>query len=169
VTGVSLGGRCASGGDWGCRCASDGNREADARSASLEEAEARPMSLEGGGCVSDVDGEADARPASLGEVDACLASLGEAAARPASTGRQMRVRRWLGKAERSGQSQRAGEQSAASQGWWAAASTARPALGFHGGGSASVGRERMDSIRFGFGRESRGRKPVGSACKTRLV
>jgi hypothetical protein len=87
VTDVSLGGGCASGGDWGCRCAFDGNREADAHSMSLEEAEARPMSLGGGGCVSGVDEEADAHPTSLGEGDACLASLREAAARPALTGR----------------------------------------------------------------------------------
>jgi hypothetical protein len=58
--------------------------------------------------MSDIDGEADARPASLLEADARLASLGEADAHPASTGRQMRVWQRLGKAERSGQSQRGG-------------------------------------------------------------
>jgi hypothetical protein len=42
-----------------------------------------------------------------------------------------------GRVEASGaaQCQRVGEQSAATQGWWAAASPARLALGFHGGGS----------------------------------
>jgi hypothetical protein len=122
--------------------------EAEARPTLLSEADARPASL----------GEANARPASLEEAAALSASLGEADARPASMGRQMRVRRRLGKVERSGRSQRAGEQLATSQGWWAAASPARPALGFHRGGSASVGSERMDSIPIRSG----GRAAVGS-------
>jgi hypothetical protein len=46
----------------------------------------------------------------------------------------------------------------ASQGWWAAAFPAQSALGFHGGGSASVGSERMDSIPIRSG----GRAAVGS-------
>jgi hypothetical protein len=120
---------------------------------------------QGGRCASASLGEAEARPTLLGEADAC----------PASTGRRMRVQhrrgggrcmsdgsweRRRGRVEASGaaQCQRAGEQSVASQGWWATASSARPALGFHGGGSASVGNERMDLIPI----RSRGRATVGS-------
>jgi hypothetical protein len=158
ATGISLGGGCAFGGDRGCRCASGDDREADAHPASLGEAEARPTSLSEADARPASLREADARPASLGEAAALPVSLGEADARPASMGRQMCVQRRLGKAERSGRSQRAGEQSATSQGWWAAASPARPALGFHRGGSASVGSERMDS----FPIRSGGRAAVGS-------
>jgi hypothetical protein len=127
--------------------------------------------------------EADARPVATGDADVHPASFGEADVRPASLGWWRRVRhrsgkrmsirrqrgggcvssggweRWRGWAEASGaaQFQRVGEQSVASQGWLAVASPSRRALGFHKGGSALVGCERMDSIPIGSG----GRAVVG--------
>jgi hypothetical protein len=90
-----------------------------------------------------------------------------------STGRRMRVRRWLGKVERSGQSQRGGAVPADGRAIddfsWLVGD------GLSGSTDARVprGRENLDQERAdGFdpdsvGRESCGRKPVGPACKTR--
>jgi hypothetical protein len=127
----------------------------------------------GGRCMSSIDGEADARPALFREADARPASLGWWRRVRHCSGKRMSVRRqrgggcvsgggwerWRGRAEASGavQCQRVGEQSAASHGWLAAASPSRRALGFHEGGSAVVGCERMDSIPIRLG----GRAVVG--------
>jgi hypothetical protein len=133
------------------------------------------------------------RPTSVWEVNACPAAIGDVDERPAATGRRMCVRRhsgrrrhvrrcserrmrvwrWLGKAERSGRSQRGD----------AVPADGRAIDDFSwlvGGGLSGLtgtrvprGRERLDRERAdGFdpdsvGRESCGRKPVGPACKTR--
>jgi hypothetical protein len=92
--------------------------------------------------------------------------------RPVSTGRRMCVRRWLGKAERSGQSQRGGAMPASGRAVGGFSGLVGGDLSGSAGARVPRGRERLsreradgfdpDSVR----RESRSRKPVGPAYQT---
>jgi hypothetical protein len=117
----------------------------------------------GGGCVSGI---------TRGGGGASGVARG-GGSRPASTGRQMCVRRRLGKAERLGRSQRDGAMPAGGRAVSGFSGLVDSGLSGSAGARVPRGRERLgrervdgfdpDSIR----RESHGRKPMGPAYKTR--
>jgi hypothetical protein len=95
--------------------------------------------------------------------------------RPASMRRWMRVRRRLRKVERSGRSQRGGAVPASERAVGGFSGLVGGGLSGSTGARVPRGRERLGRERAdvfdpdSVGRESRGRKPVGPRCKTRLA
>jgi hypothetical protein len=92
--------------------------------------------------------------------------------RPASTGRRMRARWQLGKAERLGRSQRGSAVPVGGRVVSDFSGLVGGGLSGSAGARVPRGRERLSLERAdgfdpdSFGRESRGRKPVGPTCKT---